>query len=249
MLKRFAAAFRFLTVIPVPWGGGADEAESLRRSPALFPAVGAVLGIAAGLIGLLACALLPEPAAAALGLIALAAFSGGLHLDGLADSADALWSSGRDRERALAIMKDSRIGAHGAIALCLALLLKYACLSALPGDRLPAALFLIPVAGRAALLFPMALLPYLRASGLGALFAVGDKKTLLVQASLWTFGGMVVLWGIFPALAGAALWLAANLAWVLFLWKRLGGATGDSYGAACELGETTACLAAAMFFA
>lgn len=245
MFRRFAAAWRFLTIFPLPFWQGADEGERLARSPGTFPAVGLVLGIGVTAVAAFAGRFLPETATAALMVTLLAYPSGALHLDGLADSADGLLSPGRDREKALAVMKDSRIGAHGAVALVLILLLKYACLASLALPDLLATLVVVPLAGRAAMLFPMAMLPYAREKGLGGLFVFGNRATAPLLAMLWTICAMLAFWGVFEAVVGVTAWLTATLLWVWFLKARLGGATGDSYGATCEIAETVVCLAAA----
>lgn len=248
MLKRFAAAWRFLTIFPLPWQPDADEATPLRDSPGMFPVVGLAVGGIAGLVMWLLGGFFPPVVLAALAVAALAYPSGALHLDGLADSADALSSPGRDREKALEIMKDSRVGAHGAVALAVVLLVKFACLSTLPVSGLVVSVIVIPLAGRAAMMFPMVLLPYARKQGLGGLFVIEDKRTALAMACAWTGIAMFLAWGLRGAFAGMVLWLAVSVTWVRFLRRRLGGATGDSYGAMCELAETAACLAAAMAY-
>lgn len=247
MLKRFASAWNFLTVIPLPVGDG-GEGESLGDSAALFPAVGLGLGLLASIAGLLADMFFPPMATAALAVALLAAFSGGIHLDGVADSADGLLSALHSREKTLDIMRDSRIGAHGAMALVLLLLIKFACLAQIPAGEAPWVLLVVPVAGRAAMLFPMALLPYARKSGLGAIFSTENTQALLASACLWTGGSMFVFLGLRGLLYGMPLWLLLALAWTVFLKRRLGGATGDTYGAACELGETAVCMLAAVLF-
>lgn len=237
-MKRFAAAWRFLTIFPFFVSPGDDEGDHLRRASAMFPVVGLALGCVAAVIVLFLEPVLPRLPLAALVTAVLALFSGGLHLDGLCDCGDALTTPGRSRDDALAVMKDSRIGAHGAMALLLALLLKFSALASAP-DLLLAAL-IVPVGGRAAMLFPMALLPYLRKQGLGTLFAVGYGSLAFGAALV----GALLYWAMGVRFApGFLLWLAVCAGWVLFLSRRLGGATGDGYGAACELGETAAALA------
>lgn len=238
MIKRFAAAWRFLTVFPFFWAPGDDEGECLKRSAVMFPLVGLVLG------GLAAAAawgfgwLFPSLPAAALVTAVLALFSVGLHLDGLSDCGDALMTPGRSRDDALAIMKDSRIGSHGALALVLVLLIKFSALASAP--NLIWAAFVVPVGGRAALLFPLALLPYVRKQGLGTLFAAGKASLaigiVIAAAALFLAMG----WRFWP---GLVVWLAVGLGWTWFLRRRLGGSTGDGYGAACELGEAAMALA------
>ncbi len=245
MRFKFAAAWRFLTILPFPWWRGQDEGADLRASIAYFPAIGLAAGIAIGLFGALLACVFPPSVTAALGLALLAAVSGGLHLDGFADSADGLFSPGRSRERALEVMRDSRVGAHGAMGLVFLLLVKYACLASLPPVAMPCALLAAPIAGRAAMLFPMVLLPYARESGLGKIFDTGGATRVIAIAVIWATGAMLPSLGT-AILYGLPIWLAVTLLWTRFLRQRLGGATGDTYGAACELGETALLLAVAI---
>lgn len=244
MGRRFAAAWRFLTVFPAWPGPDGNEGEHLRRSAPLFPVVGLILGLFGGGLTILLGRILPGPVTAALAVAYLALVSGGLHLDGLADSADGLLSPGRDRDKALAVMRDSRIGSHGAFALVMILLVKYAALSTLPPYAMAFAIAVAPIAGRAAMLFPMTLLPYARESGLGGLFKLERSRFILAGACVWVAGVMAVFWGVVAALPGIAVWLGVVVGWVLFLRKRLGGGTGDTYGAVCELAEATVCVMA-----
>lgn len=240
LLKRFAAAWRFLTVFPFFWAPGDDEGECLKRSAAMFPVVGLILGGVAAAAAWGLGWLFPPLPAAALVTALLALFSVGLHLDGLSDCGDALMTPGRSRDDALAIMKDSRIGSHGALALVLVLLVKFSALPSAPS--LVWAAFAVPVGGRAALLFPLALLPYVRKQGLGTLFAAGKVSLAfgVVVTAAVLFLAMGMGWRFLP---GFAVWLAVGLGWTWFLRKRLGGSTGDGYGAACELGEAAMALA------
>ena len=187
---------------------------------------------------------MPLPAAVLLTGILLA-FSGGLHLDGLADTADGLFSA-RIRERMLEIMRDSATGPMGVIALALVLLLKITCLAAL-SDRLIPAVFLMPLAGRTAILLLMALQPYARPEGgLGSLFAPyfnspAARKTacagLVVFAWIaWTAAGLHGL------LAVSAVLLLTALSAAL-CHRKIGGVTGDTLGAVCELAEAAVALA------
>src|SRR5208283_4809952 len=121
-MRRFLAAMRFLTVIPFPGNWGADE-SSLAGSTVFFPVVGLLIGLGAAAVAACAARWLPAGPAAGLVIVALLAVSGGLHMDGLSDSADGLLSA-RPRERALEIMRDSHVGAMGVIAIVCVLLLK-----------------------------------------------------------------------------------------------------------------------------
>lgn len=244
MIKTFAAAWRFLTAFPFLWPPGDDEGECLRRAPAAFPFVGLVLGIMAAGLAWLLLRMFPVAPSAALVVAALALFSMGLHMDGLTDCADALMSPGRSREKALEVMKDSRIGAHGALALVLLLLVKFAALASLAPDTLPWAALAMPVAGRTAMLFPMTLLPYVRPEGLGKAFGIERPRRTLAFGILFAACCLGATFGLKTGVAALALWVAVAMGWNWCLRRRLGGATGDCYGASCELAEAAVALAA-----
>src|ERR1035437_4679543 len=148
-MRRFLAAIRFLTVLPVA-GTLGTRPEDLAGSVPFFPLVGLLRGAAAGLVAwALAAVVSPMLAAAGLVVIMLA-FSGALHMDGLSDSADGMLSS-RPRERILEIMKDSHVGAMGVIAIVCMLLVKFAALASVPSASLWAAALLMPLPGRCAI--------------------------------------------------------------------------------------------------
>ncbi|MFP7755551.1 adenosylcobinamide-GDP ribazoletransferase [Thermodesulfobacteriota bacterium B35] len=241
MLRSLVAALRFLTIAPIP-GQSGMAGDDLARSTPYFPLVGLLIGLACAPLAWLLSLLLPPAVAAVLVTTLLFAVSGGLHLDGLADTADGLFSA-RSRERMLAIMRDSRIGAMGVIALVVLLLLKVTALASLDRDRLPAAVVLMPVAGRCAILVMMALLPYARPEGgLGTLFY--SRRSRL--AGLWAVGFFLACAWLVTGAAGpgvAGFTLAMLVPFVLFIKARLGGATGDTLGAACELAELFVALA------
>ena len=229
-------ALTFLTKLPWPWRGPADGA-ALARSLFWFPWVGAVLGLIfwgawAGLQKIL-----PAPAAAALLLTLTVWITGGLHLDGLADTADGL-GGGRTPVDALRIMKDSRVGAFGVISLSLALLLKFSLflsLAAQPGKT--AVLLLYPVLSRWGMVLLAYLSPYARAEGgLGQAMTLGVSPRVLSGASL-SAGALALLILGAPGLvlfgaAAALVWLAS-----LYFQRRLGGITGDVLGATNEFLE------------
>jgi adenosylcobinamide-GDP ribazoletransferase len=208
------------------------------RALSYFPLAGAGLGaILAGAAWLLHPHL-PPGVLAVLLVAALAALTGGLHLDGLADVADGLGGGHGDRARTLEIMRDSRIGAFGAAALVLVLLAKTAAVAALvaAGEAMWA-LFCAPVLARAAAVPLVVLFPYARPTGLGRAFHDGGgRRELGIAAAL---GLAAVAWPgtrvVVPAAAGLA---AAGLV-ALAIRRRLGGLTGDVYGAAIEVAEAT----------
>ena len=182
--------------------------------------------------------------AAAVLVVVLLSFSGCLHLDGLADTADGFLSS-RPRERILEIMKDSHIGAMGVIAIVCLLLLKFASLASLPAATLWPAVLLMPLAGRCAIVVHMALLPYARPSGLGAIFYRRRPR----WAAVWAAAVLAVVCTAFLGWRGLLLWavcMAVTGAFSVYVYRKIGGATGDTFGAVCEIVEAVPAIVFAM---
>lgn len=240
MFAPFFAALRFLTVLPVPGRIGLAE-EDLSRSVITFPLVGLFIGgIALGLMRL-ALVLFPQPVAALFLVLVLLAISGGLHLDGLADTADGFFSS-RPREKVLEIMRDSRIGPMGVIALVLVLLFKVTALSFCSLEVFSVSALLMPLAGRVAIVLLMALLPYARPQGgLATLFYFQPVRLaalgsfLLLGAVSWFLAGRA-------GLLVAVIVIATTLLFARACRTKINGATGDTLGAGCELVETVVAL-------
>jgi adenosylcobinamide-GDP ribazoletransferase len=186
----------------------------------------------------------PPLATAAVIVVVLLSFSGCLHMDGLADTADGLLSS-RPRERILEIMKDSHTGAMGVIAIACVLLLKFASLASLPADRLWPVVLLMPLAGRCAIVVHRALLPYARPSGLGNIFYRRPARL----AAIWAVAVLAaVAWCVLGS-RGLIVWavcMAMTLACSAYVYRKIGGATGDTFGAVCEIIEIVPALTLAM---
>ncbi len=159
-MKPFFAALQFLTIIPLP-KRLAGETEDLEKSVPFFPLVGLFIGLLAAGFDQLAGSHLPPFAASVLVVILLVGISGGLHMDGLADTADGFLSA-RPREKMLEIMRDSRTGVMGTIAVVFVILLKIAVLNPIPLDLRWKAILLMPLAGRIAMVLMMTFLPYVR---------------------------------------------------------------------------------------
>jgi adenosylcobinamide-GDP ribazoletransferase len=234
-MNSFLAALRFLTILPIPGQRGHAPAD-LSRSLWSFPLVGLLLGSLTAAIFWAVGPFLPKPILAVLAVTVLLAWSGGLHLDGVADCADGFFSS-RPRERMLEIMRDSRIGAMGVIGLVLLLALKMAALFSLPPEQFWRVLLLMPLAGRVGILLMLALLPYARPEGLATVFFAGSRRLavlpgLVILATTAWFTASII------GLTGALLALLLLLPFCLFCQARIGGATGDTLGAACEITET-----------
>lgn len=242
MIAALILAVRFLTVLPVP-GREAEGPGALGRAAWWFPVVG--LGLGAGLVALdRALSLAFPPLLSALLVLSLwKVATGGIHLDGLADSLDGL--GGRDVEHRRAIMKDSRIGVFGAIGLILFFLIALMALSEIPHPARWRVLLLAPVIGRLA---PLLVGAWFRAAspahGLGGDFLVGLSSWAVLVHLTGTAALAVWLLGAWGALiGGGALGLA--LLWSAFLAWRFDGLTGDALGSGVELGELAALLAGA----
>ncbi|WP_339429032.1 adenosylcobinamide-GDP ribazoletransferase [Pseudomonas taetrolens] len=234
MRSPFWIALQFLSSLPISLPG-MPQPRALGRSLLYYPLVGLLFGVLLwGLNALLADT--PLLLHAALLLTAWVLLSGGLHLDGLADSADAWLGGFGDRERTLTIMKDPRSGPIAVVALVLVLLLKFCALLALIEQQHSVALLIVPLIGRSALLGVFLTTPYVRAGGLGQ--ALADH--LPRKAGWWVLGLSAVACVLLAGVAG--LW-ALGLAAAGFVWlrqvmmRRLGGTTGDTAGALLELLE------------
>lgn len=231
----FRTAAAFLTIFPV---AGTIEMDNRRlaRSMGLFPAVGLALGLLLVIGNGLLTPLLPRGVLDCLLLLILICASGALHLDGFADLLDGL-AGGRDRESALRIMKDSRVGAIGAVGLVMVLLLKYLSLAQIPPAQKSAALLLMPTAGRWCQVFLAERLPYIRREGgTGSVFVDNVGGQELLRASLTLLLAAMLLCSFKGVLLVALLLLFATLLRSYFE-RRLGGVTGDVLGAATELVE------------
>lgn len=243
----FLAALQFLSTLPVPAGRELRE-EDWGRATAWYPAVGLVLGAILAVVDWVLARVLPGGVAAAVLLLAWVALSGALHLDGFADCCDALLVPVA-RERRLEILRDVHAGTFGIVGVALLLLLKYTALAALvDGNRLPA-LLLIPTLARWGMVGAVLRYPYARPGpGLGRKakggaggrqLAVATGTALLVTSLAW---GLGLGW-----VAAALLFLVLGTVLVSAGWIRskLGGLTGDAYGAICELAEMVCLLALA----
>jgi len=240
-VKSLLATVRFLTILPTP-GKCATTAEDFAGALWWFPVAGLGIGAAAAGLAWALWQVLPPLPAAVLLVLAMTAVSGALHMDGLADTADGFLSS-RPKERILEIMKDSHIGAMGVIAIVAALLLKVAALSQfVEAEKIWPVVLLMPLAGRCMMVPAIVLMPYARPEGgLGALFG-GARSPWPAVWALLVLGG--VGW-LVAEMAGLVCLGAVLLVTLLFsLWSRrkIGGATGDTFGATCELCEIAVAL-------
>lgn len=244
-LRCLLAGLRFLTIFPT-FSSAENDSDYLAGALYFFCIIGIALGSLAAVLFSLFFSALPALVGAALLAILLSLFSGFLHLDGLADTADG-FLSGKPVDICLDIMRDSRIGVMGAAAVCGLFLLKTAALSSISGQELLFALVLAPAAGRTAILCLMSVLPYVRKeNGLASLFYTGSTRSaatlsllLLLLLTAFLTPEKLILLGVTTSLViGCFAFLCK---------KRIGGATGDTLGALCEITETAVLIAFTLF--
>jgi adenosylcobinamide-GDP ribazoletransferase len=226
-MRGLRLAMQFLTRIPVP--GVADFSPvDLSRSAAWFPVVGLVVG---ALVALVTFALghRSHALAAVVGVVAWVWLTGAMHLDGLADLADALGASHRDPQRFLAVLADPHVGTFGIVSIVLVLMLKVAALALVPVNALWGVPLILAWARLGTLAWSRWLPP----------LKPGHGERFSWQLS----NGWVVFWAV--VLLGASVWVAPVLcvaplvigAWGVWLKVRLGGVTGDCLGAGVEVTE------------
>ncbi len=239
MHQAFWLAVQFLTRLPTPNFSVINSRQAAGASVLFYPAVGLLIGCL-----LIAFFLvfhgLNQYLQAALVLVVWVFLTGGLHLDGLADSVDA-WAGGLDsKERSLAIMKDPAAGPIAVIALILIMLVKWSALISIISQQELAKLMVIPVIGRLSILLMMLSTPYVREKGLGEainknlpVLEVWGVVLLSLTICVWILGFLAVV------SAGLVIWLLRRM-----VMQRLGGATGDVYGAVLEIVEAAALVVA-----
>lgn len=234
-MKRILYAFRFLTILPIPWKQD-EDLTVVARSMIYFPFVGLTLG--ALLLGLsyILNPFLSELTTASVIVTTWILLTGGLHLDGLSDLFDGF--GGRDKKQRLEIMKDSNIGAFGALALIIIILLKVVLVREVlinsPGTY--NILLITPVWGRLIQLITIRFYPCARQDGMGSFF----KKVIRMQEWLVPLFLTIVLtiylfsfWVLIPLL----IFITTIILFSNSISKMLGGLTGDCYGAICEISE------------
>jgi len=242
-LNELRLAASFLTILPLIDRRRPASHEAVARSFAWFPVVGLAIGVALAATDWLLAYLLGQVIRSVLIVASLVVVTGGIHLDGLADTADAL-GAGRDRERALEILRDSRVGTFGASAIFFDLTLKIVALSTLAGYPRYAALIVAPMLARYSMTLVGLGIPYLRESGAGStlLNAHGSQR----MAGMTMCGMILVMsillppWQRFAVTLGVAF--AIVIAMQLFYRRWLGGVTGDLIGACGELVEIAVLL-------
>jgi adenosylcobinamide-GDP ribazoletransferase len=229
-MRHFISAIQFITILPV----GKPGPFNPRKMLPFFPAVGILVGLLVTLFDAIALRLWDMSTAALLDVILLAVVTGAFHLDGLGDTADGLLGP-HSKEKALTVMKDSRIGTMGLVAVVFAFALKWSGITGLNAHR-SLLLVIIPAYARLGALFGIRHLEYGRPGGGTGLAFFDDKLT---YSAFW---GLALPVGLSLLLGWKALWL--NLCFILitatiiyYYKKRLGCVTGDMLGAMIEVLE------------
>ena len=231
-IKRFLLTLGFMTRIPVNVDLGEVKDEDMHKGFLYYPVVGLVIGLLDMAVYLLVTLVLPEIFGIIFALLANFCVTGAFHIDGLCDTADGIYSA-RTRERMLEIMKDSRIGTNGAIAMCFDILLKVSGLYLV--DMKWLVILMMPVAGKmvqGAIVYKAV---YPREKGIGIYVGTIDRPTLIgtILIGLLFMGCAFSGWGI---LMFAVLYLFAYL-FRVYITGKIGGITGDVMGAGSELSE------------
>src|SRR6266404_1131101 len=234
MIRRFFIAVQFLTRLPVPRVLSNSEAE-LGKAAAFFPLIGVIVGGGAALVSVLLQRVFPVSASVLCAMVFAAFITNGFHEDGLADTFDG-FGGGWTKDRVLEIMRDSRIGTYGALALIFLVLGKLNFLSSLPAGQIWRWLIIAHTAARWTILPLCAWLPYARAAGQGKLVAkqVGALEILTATATL------IVAFLLLPWRAALAALLVTSLVTLLsglYFRARLEGITGDCLGATNQVTE------------
>ncbi|MBI9085121.1 MAG: adenosylcobinamide-GDP ribazoletransferase [Desulfobacterales bacterium] len=236
MLDRLICALGFLTILPLGRTARFDAMGMI----AFFPVVGIIIGALVSSADMVFSLVFPAPVAGLLDVILLAALTGALHIDGLGDSADGIFSH-RPREKALAIMKDSRVGAMGMVVVGCVLALKWSCLTGLDAHR-HLIIIVVPAYARSAMIFAIGRLPYGRPDGgtghglFEKPLKMGDYAGLAIPVGLSLFLGWQ---GLLLNLA----FITMTMGLIAFYRKKMGCVTGDMLGAMTEILEATLLLA------
>ena len=241
-VKMFLAAVSVLSRLPA--GDFAMSEERLGRSLSCFAWAGAFFGVLLCGVALGVQAVFPPMVAAMVLTLLPEVLTGGFHLDGLADTADGFLSA-RSRERKLEIMRDSRIGSMGVLAMIGLLGMKFVCFLSLPAVLVPLAAGWMMLNGRCGIVYHIAFSRYAREDGMGGIWFRQKKFWSIFWALVWS-GAMVFL--VPAVLPGAVLVLLFGLVWSLICRRVIGGATGDTLGCCEEVSEMLSLLVLTVIF-
>jgi adenosylcobinamide-GDP ribazoletransferase len=246
MIRNVLSAFRTLTIIPLP----GKDTRDFSRTLCFFPLVGALLGVVvlilyhgAGLIGF------QHPFILALFSLAVITWlTGGLHIDGMGDVADA-FGGGKTKERVLQILKDPRMGSFGICAIVFTILAKAWCWQFYLDKGDPVIVLWSLVFSRSMQGFLIAFLPNARAESIAAPFGKGGGLARISVLISFVVAGFATIWlsSLTTAMVSAGFSLAVTALFGLYCWRRIQGITGDCVGAANEIAEMSVLVGGMIF--
>lgn len=231
-MKNFLLALQFLTIIPVRISE--IKEEDFGRSLSYFPVIGMLIGLLLVLISSV-FNFLPSSVVAVLILIALAVITGGIHLDGFADTCDGFYGN-RPKEEILRIMRDSHIGAMGVIGIVCLLLLKFTILTGLPKEVLWKALIIMVVFARWVQSLACFVSNYARQDGKAKRFIEYSDQKGVIAGGLFTLAVFLLLIGL-KGLVLFVISLSLIFLFINYTKRKIGGMTGDTIGATSEIAE------------
>jgi adenosylcobinamide-GDP ribazoletransferase len=232
------AALLFLTRIPFPQIPLDDK--KISGSVVFFPVAGALIGSILYGIFSLTSRVFSMQASMAFVLLTYLILTGGMHVDGFADTLDGFFCGG-DKQKKLDVMKDSCIGTFGSVGITILLILKWSLLSSLNEKIIMSALLTCPVISRWVMTIAVIYFPYIRPTGLGKSFEANSNYKRAFFSTLLTFA-LVYFMASFHGLYICLLVLIVGLVFIWYSIKQLGGLTGDIYGAINEISDVLALM-------
>ncbi|SKA82920.1 cobalamin-5'-phosphate synthase [Caloramator quimbayensis] len=232
MVKSFILMLQFLTRLPINKNIDMDK-DTITKGTLFFPFIGMIIGTISGIVYYL-LSFINKDVASLGAVFAIVFVTGGLHLDGLSDTADGFFS-GRDRNRILEIMKDSRIGSFGVIAIVFVLLSKYVLIKSLNHDVIKVIILSCGLA-RLGISMLFSFGKTVRQNGLGSMFTNSEsRKYFFISLIIFSAIGYLIKGNLF--LIALFCSMVSSLIIMKYSYKVIGGLTGDVYGAACEILE------------
>ncbi len=238
-MKSLIFALRFLTVIPFSFRHDTEK-NIISDSMLFFPVIGLLIGIILASICSLLNNLVPDLLLSIIIILILVIITGGLHLDGLADTIDGFYA-GNNKESILRIMRDSHIGTMGVLALITVILLKIGFLLSLTGDIRLKTLIIMPVISRWSIFMTIFFFKYARSEGKAESFFVNLKWIKLLIATAITLGIVYFMFELKGILLLSVIVVVALIGGIMTT-KKIGGVTGDTLGALCEINEVSVLL-------
>ena len=233
-IKRFLLTVGFMTRIPINVDLGEVKDEDMHKGFLYYPVVGLIIGLIDMAVYLLVSLILPPIMGIIFALLANFCVTGAFHLDGLSDTADGIYSA-RTRERMLEIMKDSRIGTNGGIAMCFDIMLKVCGLASFETSHIPLMILMMPIAGKmvqGAIVYKAI---YPRKNGIGIYVGTVSLSTV-IGTMILGLAAMIAAYGFWGILIFVILFGFAYL-FRIYITGKIGGITGDVMGAGSELSE------------